>query len=575
MSATLDFIADVFKENKKDIIIIIAISVIGSLLAVLVPYIYGRLFDLAIVPNSPLNLVLLLIFLWFSVSMISNFISNRVASRGDLLGVKIPLNSEYNAYSHFFHLPISFHKKAVRGDVLQRISRASWTLQGTIELFSSVLPQFLILLFSVIAMIWLQWQLASVVIFSFIIYTLVTVIKMRQLVRLHEKEDRIYSTQYGKVYDKLYNVFLVKNFAMEETERKNVKRDLVDRLTNVSGNVIRKVNELSLIQDMIYTTSFVSVLGLAILFLRAELLSPGEFVMFFGYTTLAFAPFRHIAAIYRNMRRASVSIKRLEKLKRIVPEKMNHGNLTLKDPKGEVEFGEISFGYSKDKKILKNINLKIKQGETIALVGKSGVGKTTLSELIMGYYKPEKGKIRFDGVDISRLKLEWLRDQIAIVPQDLNLFNDTILNNLKYANPKATKKDVVQATRAAFIHGFIIGLPKGYNTMVGEKGLRLSMGQKQRLAIAMAFLKNPKILILDEPTSALDAESEKMVQEGIEKLIKGRTTIIIAHRFSTVRKASKIIVLNKGEIAEMGNHRELMAKKGIYQTLYALQKGID
>lgn len=575
MGVTSDFIKNIFNENKRSIIIIIAISTMGSLLAVLVPYIYGRLFDLAIIPDSSLNLVLALILLWFSISMISNFITRAVASRGDELGVKVPLNAEYESYSHFLHLPISFHKKASRGDVLQRISRASWTLQGTIELFSSVFPQFLMLLFSVIAMIWLQWQLALVVIASFIVYTLVTVFKTRQLVKLHEKEDKTYAKQYGKVYDKLYNVFLVKNFAMEEYEMKNIKRDLVGKLSGVSKHVIKKVNQLSMIQDVIYTVSFVSVLGFAVLFLRVGTITPGEFVMFFGYTNLAFAPFRHIAAIYRNMKRAGVSIRRLTNLKKIIPEKMNHGNLTLKDSKGEIEFQEISFGYSKDKKILKNISLKINAGETVALVGKSGVGKTTFSELIMGYYKPGRGRIKFDGVDISKLKLDWLRDQIAIVPQELNLFNDTLLKNLRYANPKATKEHIISACKAAFAHDFIMNLPKKYNSMVGERGFKLSMGQKQRISIAMAFLKNPKILILDEPTSALDAESESKVQEGINRLIKGRTTLIIAHRFSTVRKAHRIIVLDKGKVAEIGNHHQLMAKKGIYYSLYTLQKGID
>ena len=208
-------------------------------------------------------------------------------------------------------------------------------------------------------------------------------------------------------------------------------------------------------------------------------------------------------------------------------------------------------------------------------MGESGVGKSTLSELISGYYQPTKGNIYLDKISISRLKLKWLREQIAIVPQEMSLFNNTLINNIKYANPKASSGDVIIAAKAANAHEFIMSLPKKYKTIVGERGVKLSVGQKQRIAITMAFLKNPKILILDEPTSALDAKSERKVQEGIKHLISGRTTIIIAHRFSTVKHVDKIIVLDKGKIVEVGNHQELMRKRGKYYELYSLQRGLD
>ena len=211
----------------------------------------------------------------------------------------------------------------------------------------------------------------------------------------------------------------------------------------------------------------------------------------------------------------------------------------------------------------------------LAITGKGGVGKTTLTELIMGYYQPSKGSIKIDGVELQKLSLKWIREQIAIVPQDLTLFNDLLINNIKYANPKATRQQVIDSAKAASADEFIKNLPKGYDTKVGEEGVKLSMGQRQRIAIAMAFLKNPSILILDEPTAALDAESEKKVQEGIDRLVEGKTTFIIAHRFSTVRNADKIVVLDQGQIAELGNHKELMKKKGIYYNLYTLQKGLD
>jgi ABC-type multidrug transport system fused ATPase/permease subunit len=393
--------------------------------------------------------------------------------------------------------------------------------------------------------------------------------------KARKKENIAFEKHYGNVYDKLYNIFLVKNFVMEEKEKENFFKSLLGKVLPSVKEAAGKSRKLEIVQGVVYSISFVVVLGLAIFFLRKGNITPGQFIMFFGYINLAFGPFRFFGSIYRKYKRAAVAIKRFLKLKAIEPEKMRHGNKILNSVKGEVIFENVDFGYLKDKLVLRNINLRIKPGETVALVGKSGVGKTTLAELVMGYYQTKKGKIFLDGIELSSLQLRWLRDNIAIVPQDLSLFNDALMNNLKYANKKATDSQVIEAAKAASADEFINKLPKKYYTKVGEEGVKLSMGQRQRIAITMAFLKNPKILILDEPTAALDAESERKVQQGIQRLIKGKTTIIIAHRFSTVRNADKIVVLDKGRIAESGNHEELMKKKGVYYNLYILQKGLD
>lgn len=575
MKPITKFILDMFKANKKELLVIISIATFGAILAVIVPYIYGKLFDLAIVPETSLKILFGLIGLWLLLSLISTYTSNKTGLMGEVLGTRVSLETEADAYSHFITLPISFHKKKQRGEVLHKISMGAWSLQTMIETVSDVLPQFLMLVFSLAAMFLIQWQLALIIILSFLIYSLLTIKMIGPILELRKKERSVFEKQYGNVYDKLYNVFLVKNFVMEEDEKRRFFKSLVGKTIPIVRRVAEKSTKLSIIQGVVHSVGFVAVLGTAIFFLRSNAITPGEFVMFFGYINLAFGPFRFLTRIYRDFKRSSVAIKRFLKLKRIVPEKMKHGNKTIQKVKGEITFDGVDFGYLKDKSVLESINLKIKPGETVALVGKSGVGKTTLAELIIGYYQPKKGRILLDNTDISKLELKWLRDQIAIVPQDLNLFNDTLLNNLRYANQKATMKQIVEAAKAASAHDFIEKLPKGYSTLVGEKGIKLSMGQRQRIAITMAFLKNPKILILDEPTAALDAESEKKVQKGIERLIDGKTTIIIAHRFSTVRNADKIVVLNKGRIAEIGNHAELIRKRGIYHKLYTLQKGLE
>ncbi len=575
MNQTIDFVLDMFKKNRKQLTTIIAVATLGAILAVIIPYIYGRLFDLAIIPDTETNVLFSLVGVWLFLSLFSTYISNRTGYMGEVLGTKMSLEAESEAYSHFLTLPILFHKKEQRGGVLQKISRASWSLKDLISIVSDVLPQMLMLLFSLIVMIIIQWQIALIVLVSFIIYAILTIKFVKPEMAAQKKENMAFEKQYGNVYDKLYNVFLVKNFVMEDKERESFFKSLIGKILPAVKYAAEKSRKVSIMQGIVYSMGFVSVLGFAIFFLREGKITPGQFVMFFGYINLAFGPFRFFGSLYRRYKRAAVAIKRFLKLKAIVPEKMSHGDKILNSIKGEIFFDNIDFGYLKNKLVLKNINLKIKPGETIALVGKSGVGKTTLAELVMGYYQPKRGKIKLDGIDISELQLKWLRNQIAIVPQDLNLFNDLLINNLRYANPKATEKEIVEAAKAASADEFINKLPKKYHTKVGEEGIKLSMGQRQRIAIAMAFLKNPKILILDEPTAALDAESEKKVQEGILRLIKGKTTLIIAHRFSTVKNANKIVVLDKGKIAEFGNHEELMKKKGIYYSLYTLQKGLD
>jgi len=574
MSSINKFIIKKLKENKKEVITISLIATIGSVLSVATPYIYGKLFDLAIIPNTALTFLFSLIFIWLAASLISNYASNKAGYRGGILGVKIAWTEEADAYGHFLTLPVAFHKNRKTGEILNKLSRGSWHIESLISNLSGLFPQAIVLIFSIIIIFIIQWQLSIILTISFIVYVLITIKSSKAVVEAQEKVNKIANKQYGKVYDKLYNPFLVKNFAMEKIEKKRILNDLL-KVIPVVKNSSKKYNKVSLYQGIVYTLSFVVLLSCAIFFLRKGNITQGQFIMFFGYINLVFSPLYMITEFYKSLKRSSVAIKRITKFKSLIPESMQHGDKILDHAKGEIKFSDVTFGYKKDKLVLNKINLKINAGQSVALVGQSGVGKSTLSELIMGYYKPQKGKIFFDGTELSRLDLQWLREQIAIVPQDLSILNDKLINNIKYAKPKATYKEVTEAAKAAGAHTFIMKLPKKYNTLVGERGIKLSMGQKQRIALTMAFLKNPKILILDEPTSALDAESERIVQEGIKKLIKNRTTIIIAHRFSTVKHADKIIVLDKGKIIEKGNHQELMKNKGKYYHLYNLQIGLE
>ena len=574
MNSINKYILRIIKENKKEVIIISVVATIGSLLSVAIPYIYGRLFDLAVIPNTSLNLLFSLIFVWLAVSLISNYTSNRAAYLGNILGAKIAWSEEAKAYGHFLSLPIIFHKNKKTGEILNKLARGSWYMQSLISNFSNLFPQFIVLIFSLIVVFLVQWQLAIILAVLFLVYVFVTIKYSQAVIDAEEKFLQMADKQYGKVFDKLNNPMLVKNFAMEEKEKENIINQFAKIFPTIK-NSSATYSRVSLYQGIVYSLSFIIILSSAIFFLRQGNITDGEFIMFFGYINLVFSPLYILTEFYKSFKKGSAAIKRVIQFKAMIPETMKHGNKILRNVKGEIEFSNVKFEYTKGKPVLEGISIKIKPGKSLALVGESGVGKSTFSELILGYYKPVRGNIFFDGINMSELKLQWLREQMAIVPQELSVLNDTIINNIKYANQNASYDEIVNAAKAAGAHDFIMRLQKKYNTLVGERGVKLSMGQKQRLALTMAFLKNPKILILDEPTSALDADSERIVQKGIKNLIKGRTTIIIAHRFSTVREADKIIVLDKGKIIEEGDHQQLMKKKGKYYHLYNLQTGLN
>jgi len=327
-------------------------------------------------------------------------------------------------------------------------------------------------------------------------------------------------------------------------------------------------------QQTIFSIGFVFIFGGAILFLRKDIITAGQLVMFVGYVNLTYRPFASLAYNYRQVRTGLTAIQRAEKLLKVKPELYQKDKKELKDIKSEVEFINISFNYKKGNRVLKNVSFKAKSGEMIALIGESGVGKTTFIDLISRYYIPKQGKILIDGQDIAEINLESLRENIAVVPQEVTLFNDTIKNNIRYGRPKASEKEVIEASKAAHVHNFVQKFDKKYEQLVGERGIKLSTGQKQRVAIARAILRNPKILILDEATSSLDSATEKLVQDALSYLIKGRTTFVIAHRLSTIQKADQILVLEKGCIVEQGDHQELINKGGVYKKLSKLQSTI-
>jgi subfamily B ATP-binding cassette protein MsbA len=298
-------------------------------------------------------------------------------------------------------------------------------------------------------------------------------------------------------------------------------------------------------------------------------MTAGDFVSFIVAVGLMYTPLKRLSRVHNNFQSGRNVLDRIGEIMATESEKMIGNEL---DVKGDIVFDNVSFIYpTASGKALQNVNLSVQHGNIVALVGYSGAGKSTLVDLVAGFWYPTEGTIYIDGKDIRTLSLHSLRSHIGTVTQDIMLFDDTVKENIRFGRPDATDEEVIEAAKAAFAHDFIMDMPQGYDTMIGERGVRISGGQKQRVTIARAIIRNPSILILDEATSSLDTESEHQVQKALEQLMKNRTTIVIAHRLSTIQNASRIIVMSGGRVIQEGTHDELLTQGGLYQELYNMQ----
>lgn len=301
-------------------------------------------------------------------------------------------------------------------------------------------------------------------------------------------------------------------------------------------------------------------------------MTPGDLLAFVLFAGILIGPFGSAARMFSQVKEAQGAMQRVFELLDTQPEVTDHPQaITLPTLKGHVKFSGVSFAYDPRQPVLSDLSFEIRPGEFVALVGPTGSGKSTIANLLHRFYDPTAGSISIDGLDLREVTLNSLYRQIALVPQETILFGETIFENIRYGRETASEEDVIHASQAANAHDFISGLPDGYQTMIGEKGINLSGGQRQRIAIARAIIKDPRLLILDEATSALDSESELLVQQALSRLFTGRTTLVIAHRLTTIQEADQILVLNKGVIVEAGTHTSLLQQGGLYRHLYTLR----
>ena len=374
----------------------------------------------------------------------------------------------------------------------------------------------------------------------------------------------------SKLQETLSGIRIIRAFATEDYEINNFKK----KNANLKKIAVRSARYNAKANSIMEAMNYI-IIALLLMFsgyrvLRAKSFTPGDFITIVGAISSMYTPARRAMTRFNSISVNMSSITRVSEILEEMPSIVNRKNcIKFENFVSDITFENVDFKYrDSTEKILKNINLNVKKGETVAFVGNSGGGKSTLVNLIPRFFDVSSGSLRIDGIDIRDYEIKSLRKAIGIVPQETFLFSGTILSNIKYSRQNATFEEIVEAAKQANAHEFIENLSDGYNTEIGERGVKLSGGQKQRIAIARAILENPQILILDEATSALDNESEKLVQDALEKLMEGKTTFVIAHRLTTIENSNKIVVIQKGEIKEVGNHNELLNKNGIYKALY-------
>ena len=374
----------------------------------------------------------------------------------------------------------------------------------------------------------------------------------------------------SKLQETLSGIRVIKAFAMEKEEIKDFKKKSMElkRVALKSARYTSKSSAISEAINYIMVAMLLMFGGFRVL--RGNHFTTGDFITIVGAISSMYTPVKRAISRYNEISMNIPSIGRIFEILDVVPEIADAPDcVKFEEFRSDITFENVDFSYKdNDEKILKNINLVAKKGETVALVGNSGGGKSTLVNLIPRFFDVDAGEISIDGINVKDYKIKSLRKKIGIVPQETFLFGGTVLENIRYGNQKASVEEVIEAAKKANAHEFIEKLEQGYETEIGERGVKLSGGQKQRISIARAILENPQILILDEATSALDNESEQLVQDALEKLMKGKTTFVIAHRLSTIINSDKIVVIQQGEIKEVGTHEELLDKDGIYKSLY-------
>lgn len=519
-----------------------------------------------------LNTILILGAIMTALVAIQCFSNYFIGNYGHVMGAKIEFNMRKEIFEHYQKLSFSFYDNQKVGQLMSRITNDLFEITELLHHGpEDVVISFIKFIGTLIILSWVNVRLAVAAFVLIPVMFVYAYVLNKKMKRAFKRNREKVADINARIEDNLSGIRVVKSFANEDVEQEKF-------MVGNQGFLDSKKNSYFYMgQYHAGLTAFITMITVVVIVVGAVYLTEGtlnapDLITFLLYINNFTEPVQKLINFTEQFQNGISGYERFREILAVEPEiKDSENPIEAAELKGNVRFDDVGFRYEEDQeKVLSHVSLNVGAGEYVAIVGSSGAGKTTLCSLIPRFYEVTFGTIYIDDVDIRQYSLKSLRRNIGVVQQDVYLFAGTVIDNIRYGKPDADRDEIIEAAKNANAHEFIMNLPEGYDTNIGQRGVKLSGGQKQRLSIARVFLKNPPILIFDEATSALDNESEKVVQESLEKLAKNRTTFVIAHRLSTIRNAERILVLTEEGIAEEGTHSELMEKKGVYYGMYTL-----